>query len=49
MFRRHTQFRVDFRAYFTPFPDELFTPVPRTKITGWIINFVPSAGFSYVF
>jgi hypothetical protein len=46
---RHVQLRVDFRTYFSPLPDEIFRR-PRTAILhGWVYNFVPMAGVSYMF
>ena len=43
------QLRVDFRAYMTPLPDELFRPVGPSVIHGWLYDFVPLAGISYIF
>ena len=43
------QLRVDFRAYITPAPNVLFTPVPPSTIHGWIYQFVPTVGISYLF
>jgi hypothetical protein len=41
--------RVDFRDYISPFPEELFVPAPGAKIHGWLHDFVPLAGVSWVF
>ena len=46
---RHAQFRVDFRDYVTPFPTKVITPAPGSKSHGWLHDFVPMAGLSYVF
>jgi hypothetical protein len=41
--------RVDFRDYISPFPEELFVTAPGAKIKGWLHDFVPMAGVSFVF
>jgi hypothetical protein len=46
---KRTQLRVDFRAYMTPLPDQLFRPIGLSVIRGWLFDFVPLAGISYVF
>jgi hypothetical protein len=46
---KRTQLRVDFRAYMTPLPDQLFRPIGPSVIRGWLYDFVPLAGISYVF
>jgi|SRR5215472_17694812 len=46
---KRTQLRVDFRAYMTPLPDQLFRPTGLSVIRGWLFDFVPLAGISYVF
>ena len=46
---RHVQFRVDFRTYMTPTPDELFRRTLVSTIHGWVYNFVPTVGLSYLF
>ena len=48
-FRKHAQFRVDFRTYFSPLPDDIFRHRPPASIRGWVFDFVPMAGLSYVF
>lgn len=45
----HTTVRVDFRDYISPFPENLFATAPGTKIRGWLNDFVPLVGVSYVF
>lgn len=46
---KHAQFRVDFRDYASPTPDRLFVPGPGGKLHGWLHDFVPMAGLSFVF
>jgi len=46
---KRTQLRVDFRAYMTPLPDQLFRPIGPSVIRGWLYDFVPLVGISYVF
>jgi hypothetical protein len=46
---RSIMLRLDFRTYFSPCPDQIFRPVGTSYIRGWIYNFVPLAGISYVF
>lgn len=46
---RRVQLRVDFRAYMTPLPNQLFRPVGLSVIRGWLYDFVPLGGISYVF
>jgi hypothetical protein len=46
---KQVQLRVDFRAYMTPLPDQLFRPVGLSVIHGWLYDFVPLGGISYVF
>jgi len=48
-FTRHAQFRVDFRTYFSPLPKEIFRTSQSGFIHGWLYDFVPMAGFDYVF
>ena len=45
----HTAIRVDFRDYISPFPENLFVTGPAAKIRGWLNDFVPLVGVSYVF
>ena len=45
----HTAVRVDFREYISPFPENLFVTAPGAKIRGWLNDFVPLVGVSYVF
>ena len=46
---KHTQLRIDFRTYFTPTPDDVIRPTGFWDIHGWLFEFVPTAGISYVF
>src|SRR5689334_4776620 len=41
--------RLDFRDYVSPFPEKLFVAAPGAKINGWLNDFVPLAGISWVF
>ena len=45
--------RVIFRAevidYITPFPAKVITPAPGAKVSGWLQDFVPLCGLSFVF
>lgn len=45
----HAVLRLDFRTYFSPCPDDIFRPIATSTIHGWIYNFVPLGGISYVF
>lgn len=44
----HFQLRVDVHDYLTPFPKQVITPVTN-KTQGWLQDFVPAAGFAFVF
>lgn len=44
----HVNFRLDLHDYLTPFPKQVITPVTR-KTPGWMQDFVPMAGISFVF
>jgi hypothetical protein len=46
---KHAQVRLDFRTYFSPLPDDIFLKHPSSRIRGWVYDFVPLAGISYVF
>jgi hypothetical protein len=46
---RRLHLRIDFRAYMTPLPNQLFRPVGLSVIHGWLYDFVPLGGISYVF
>jgi hypothetical protein len=46
---RHTQVRLDFRTYFSPLPEDIFRTPGSAFVHGWVYNFVPMAGVSYVF
>jgi hypothetical protein len=41
------QLRVDVHDYLTPFPKEVITPNPPSKVSGWIHDIVPMFGLSY--
>jgi Outer membrane protein beta-barrel domain len=42
-------FRAEFRDYITRFPTKVITPIPGNTVGGWLNNFVPMFGLSYVF
>jgi hypothetical protein len=47
---KHIQLRMDFRVLMTPLPDDLIRPTrPLTRIHGWVYDFLPLAGLSYIF
>jgi hypothetical protein len=46
---KHAVIRVDLRDYITPTPDRLFTPAAGARLKGWLHDFVPLVGVSYVF
>ena len=45
----HATVRADIRDYVSPFPEHLFVTAPGAKIHGWLNDFVPLVGVSYVF
>jgi hypothetical protein len=49
LFTKHAQIRFDFRDYATPTPDRVFMPAARGKVHGWLHDFVPLGGVSFVF
>ena len=42
-------FRVDVHDFFTQIPTKVITPAPGASLSGWIHNFVPTAGISFTF
>jgi len=40
--------RVEFRDYFTQFPKQVIAPNRGSKVGGWIHNFVPMAGLTFL-
>lgn len=46
---RSVQMRLDFHTYITPSPDRVFRTALGSDIHGWLYDFVPTLGFSYVF
>jgi hypothetical protein len=46
---RRIVLRLDFRTYFSPPPDQIFRPTGTSSIHGWVYNFVPLGGISFVF
>ena len=45
----HMNIRLDFRDYISPFPGNLFVTAPSARIRGWLHDFVPLAGVSWIF
>ena len=45
----HVVWRVDFRAYGTPFPKKIIAPAPGGTARGLFQQFTPMVGVSYVF
>jgi hypothetical protein len=41
--------RAEVRDFLTPFPNNVIAPLPPTKIGGWLNDFVPMFGISYIF
>lgn len=46
---RHGLLRLDFRTYMTPLPDRILRPIGLAQVHGWVYNFVPLGGLSFVF
>jgi hypothetical protein len=46
---KHALLRLDFRTYMTPFPDRICRPTGLSRVHGWIYDFVPLGGVSFVF
>ena len=49
MIGRRLLLRAEVRDYLTPFPSNVIAPVPPAKIGGWLNDFVPMIGISYIF
>jgi hypothetical protein len=49
MLSQHLVLRAEVRDFVTPFPKQVITPFPPTKISGWLNDFVPMIGISYIF
>jgi hypothetical protein len=47
-FANHAQVRIELRTYMTPLQDLVFRPTGLSKIRGWLYDFVPLGGISYV-
>ena len=45
----HVQLRVDFRDYVTPFPKKVVAPRSHSSLSGWLHDFTPTVGISYIF
>jgi len=48
-FNQHVIFRAEVLDYITPFPDKVITPAPGAKVSGWVNDFVPLFGCSFIF
>jgi hypothetical protein len=46
---KHGLLRLDFRTYMSPLPDRILRPIGLAQVHGWVYNFVPLGGISYVF
>jgi hypothetical protein len=46
---KHVQLRADFRTYFSPLPGDIFRRPHNAVQRGWIYDFVPMGGISYLF
>jgi len=42
-------FRLDVHDYLTRFPKKVITPVTGSGLSGWLNNFVPTAGLTFTF
>jgi hypothetical protein len=45
----HVMLRLDVHDYISPFPKQVIAPALGAKASGWIQDFVPMAGFAFVF
>lgn len=45
---KHAILRLEFRDYMTPFPADVIAPVPPANKLGWLHNFVPLVGISFL-
>ena len=41
--------RAEVRDYITTFPNKIIVPIPGVKANGWLNDFVPMIGISYIF
>jgi Outer membrane protein beta-barrel domain len=46
---KHAQLRLDFRTYFSPLPHRIFRTAELSLVHGWVYDFVPMVGISYLF
>jgi hypothetical protein len=49
MLSQRVLLRAEVRDYVSPFPKSVIVPLPPTKIGGWLNDFVPMVGISYIF
>ncbi|MGE5645233.1 MAG: hypothetical protein ACM336_05515 [Acidobacteriota bacterium] len=45
----HAALYIEGRDYLTPFPEKVVAPVPPSKLSGWLHDFVPLVGLSFSF
>lgn len=45
----HSSIRIEFNDYLSPMPSKVITPNRNSDISGWIHNFTPTVGISYLF
>lgn len=41
--------RIDLQNQLTPFPQKVIAPAPGMTVGGWLFDFIPTAGFSWLF
>jgi hypothetical protein len=41
--------RIEVRDYFSQFPTKVIAPAPGARLSGWLHDFVPMAGITFVF
>jgi len=49
MLSQRVLLRAEVRDYISPFPKNVIVPLPPTKVSGWLNDFVPMVGISYIF
>ncbi len=49
MLSQRVLLRAEVRDYISPFPKNVIVPIPPTKVSGWLNDFVPMVGISYIF
>jgi hypothetical protein len=46
---RRVRLRLEMRDYLTRFPTKVIAPAPGARLSGWLHDFVPMAGITFVF